>query len=146
MPWANDVPSILQWVSPSSTNRTFSSLSSDLVDSIVELGLAGMKPAMQLPTCCLEWSIRPAGELPVGDWVERLPVLLNKKQWSIDLRLPLTFPKRLQDTPSYLDFPGEQGKVRYSEGLFVGYRYYDVKEVEPLFPFGHGLSYSDFGK
>jgi beta-glucosidase len=59
-------------------------------------------------------------------------------------RLPTTFPKRIQDNPAYINFPGENGKVYYGEGIFVGYRYYDKKEIEPLFPFGHGLSYTTF--
>jgi beta-glucosidase len=52
---------------------------------------------------------------------------------------------RLQDTPAYLDFPGEHGHVRYGEGLFVGYRWYDARDMEVSFPFGHGLSYTTFG-
>ena len=59
-------------------------------------------------------------------------------------KLPTTFPKRIQDNPAYINYPGENGKVLYGEGIFVGYRYYDKKEVEPLFPFGHGLSYTTF--
>ncbi|WP_068786264.1 glycoside hydrolase family 3 C-terminal domain-containing protein [Paenibacillus phocaensis] len=59
-------------------------------------------------------------------------------------KLAETFPVRLQDNPSYLFFPGEGDRVEYREGIFVGYRYYDTKEVEPLFPFGHGLSYTSF--
>lgn len=59
-------------------------------------------------------------------------------------RLPTTFPRRLADNPAYLNYPGENGKVLYGEGLFVGYRYYDAKDVDVLFPFGHGLSYADF--
>ena len=59
-------------------------------------------------------------------------------------KLPTTFPVRLQDNPAYINYPGENGKVRYGEGIFVGYRYYDKKEIEPLFPFGHGLSYTTF--
>lgn len=59
-------------------------------------------------------------------------------------KLAETFPKKLSDNPSYLNFPGETGKVEYREGLFVGYRYYDAAGVEPLFPFGHGLSYTEF--
>ncbi|WP_220195219.1 beta-glucosidase [Ktedonospora formicarum] len=59
-------------------------------------------------------------------------------------KLPQTFPVRLEDTPAYLTYPGENGRVYYAEGLFVGYRYYDKKHVAPLFPFGFGLSYTDF--
>jgi len=59
-------------------------------------------------------------------------------------KLPTTFPRRLEDNPAYLNYPGEDGKVLYGEGLFVGYRYYDAKDVAPLFPFGHGLSYTTF--
>ncbi len=59
-------------------------------------------------------------------------------------KLPQTFPVRLEDTPAYLDFPGENGKVYYGEGLFVGHRYYDKKKITPLFPFGFGLSYTTF--
>jgi beta-glucosidase len=59
-------------------------------------------------------------------------------------RLPTTFPVRLQDNPAYINYPGENGKVRYGEGIFVGYRYYDKKDIAPLFPFGHGLSYTTF--
>lgn len=59
-------------------------------------------------------------------------------------KLPITFPKRLKDTPAYTNYPGEFGKVNYGEGLFVGYRWYDKREIEPLLSFGHGLSYTSF--
>jgi beta-glucosidase len=59
-------------------------------------------------------------------------------------KLPTTFPKHLQDNPAYLNYPGENGKVLYGEGLFIGYRYYDKKDIAPLFPFGYGLSYTTF--
>ena len=59
-------------------------------------------------------------------------------------RLPETFPVKLSDNPSYLNFPGYMDEVKYAEGVFVGYRYYDTKDMEVLFPFGHGLSYTTY--
>lgn len=59
-------------------------------------------------------------------------------------KLPQTFPMRLEDNPAFINYPGENGKVTYGEGIFVGYRYYDKKKVDPLFPFGYGLSYTTF--
>ncbi|MFK4730424.1 glycoside hydrolase family 3 C-terminal domain-containing protein [Agromyces mediolanus] len=59
-------------------------------------------------------------------------------------RLTETIPLRLEDTPAFLDFPGEFGHVRYGEGLFVGYRWYDARDAAVRYPFGHGLSYTSF--
>jgi beta-glucosidase len=50
----------------------------------------------------------------------------------------------LEDNPAFINYPGENGKVLYGEGIFVGYRYYDMKKIEPAFPFGYGLSYTSF--
>jgi len=59
-------------------------------------------------------------------------------------KLPITFPVRYEDTPTYLNFPGEGWNVNYGEGIYVGYRYYDKKKVKPKYHFGYGLSYTDF--
>ncbi|MGM0837222.1 MAG: beta-glucosidase [Bacillota bacterium] len=59
-------------------------------------------------------------------------------------KLAETFPEQLGHNPSYLNFPGEGDQVEYKEGIFVGYRYYDTKNIQPLFPFGYGLSYTTF--
>ncbi|WP_458042653.1 MULTISPECIES: glycoside hydrolase family 3 C-terminal domain-containing protein [Bacteria] len=59
-------------------------------------------------------------------------------------RLAETIPVRLEDNPSYGNFPGEHGHVRYGEGMFVGYRWYDERGLDVTFPFGHGLSYTTF--
>ncbi len=61
-------------------------------------------------------------------------------------RLPVTFPRRESDVPANTveQFPGVDGTATYSEGIFVGYRHYDARSITPLFPFGHGLSYTSF--
>jgi beta-glucosidase len=59
-------------------------------------------------------------------------------------KLAETFPMRLEDTPAYPEFPGLNCQANYGEGVFVGYRHYDKRQIEPLFPFGFGLSYTTF--
>ncbi|MBN1877793.1 MAG: glycoside hydrolase family 3 C-terminal domain-containing protein [Anaerolineae bacterium] len=58
-------------------------------------------------------------------------------------KLTVTYPECYEDNPTYINYPGTK-EVLYGEGIFVGYRYYDMKDVVPLFPFGHGLSYTTF--
>ncbi len=62
-------------------------------------------------------------------------------------KLPMTFPKRMADLPANTQwqYPGVQGVVHYWEGVFVGYRHFDQEHIQPLFPFGYGLSYTTFG-
>jgi beta-glucosidase len=59
-------------------------------------------------------------------------------------KLPVTFPVAWEDCAAFPAYPGKDGKTRYDEGIFVGYRHFDQKGIEPLFPFGHGLSYTSF--
>lgn len=96
----------------------------------------------------------------VCDWVSRVPAVLLAGlagqaaggavadvvfgKVNPSGKLAETYPARLEDNPSYLNFPGESGRVYYGEGLFIGYRYYDARRIEPAFPFGHGLSYTTF--
>ncbi|MBV9595036.1 MAG: glycoside hydrolase family 3 C-terminal domain-containing protein [Actinobacteria bacterium] len=91
----------------------------DEVDAIVECWLAGQATAGALADI-LSGQINPSGKLTE------------------------TIPRRLADNSAYLNFPGEQGHVRYGEGVFVGYRGYDAQQVDVSYPFGHGLSYTDF--
>ena len=88
-------------------------------DGIFCVFLPGMQGANALADC-LRGKINPSG------------------------KLPLTFPKRIEDMPTYLNFPGDGMQVHYGEGIFVGYRWYDARKIEPLYPFGYGLSYTDF--
>jgi beta-glucosidase len=59
-------------------------------------------------------------------------------------KLPVSFVKEWKDSPAYGHYPGENLQVEYAEGIYVGYRYFDKKKIEPLFPFGYGLSYTKF--
>jgi beta-glucosidase len=59
-------------------------------------------------------------------------------------KLPLSFPKRVQDNPAYLNYRSQRGRVLYGEDIYIGYRYYEALDKQVLFPFGHGLSYTTF--
>jgi len=92
--------------------------------------------AEQVPAIVEGWLLGQAGGGAIAD------VLYGVVNPSA--RLAETIPVRLADSPAFLDFPGEASHVRYGEGLFVGYRWYDARELEVSYPFGHGLSYTTF--
>ena len=59
-------------------------------------------------------------------------------------RMAMTVPARYEHSPAYLNYPGENGVVRYGEGLYIGHRWFDARAIEPAVPFGHGMSYASF--
>ena len=71
-----------------------------------------------------------------------LDILYGEKEASG--RLSETYPLRIEDNPTYLTYPGDGRDANYSEDIYVGYRYYDSKKMDVLFPFGYGLSYTNF--
>ncbi|MDN5963424.1 MAG: glycoside hydrolase family 3 C-terminal domain-containing protein [Actinomyces sp.] len=89
-----------------------------------------------VPALVEAWLLGQAGGSAVVD------VLLGAVNPSA--RLTETIPLRVEDTPAHLNFPGEHDRVRYGEGIHVGYRWFDGRDMEVAFPFGHGLSYTTF--
>lgn len=79
-----------------------------------------------------------------GDQVGRAAVELLCGAANPSGKLAETWPLKLEDNPSFLNFPGEGARVEYREGIYIGYRYYDKKKMAVSFPFGHGLSYTEF--
>ncbi len=79
-----------------------------------------------------------------GDGVGEATAKLLYGEVSPSGKLAETYPIKLSDNPSYLNFPGEGGNPVYAEGIFIGYRYYEKKKMPVLFTFGHGLSYTEF--
>jgi beta-glucosidase len=102
-----------------------------------------------------------AGSPVAMPWIDRVPALLEAYYPGQECghavasvlfgdvnpsgKLSVTFPKRLEDNPAFINstYPGAR-EINYGEGIFVGYRYYDKRGIEPLFPFGFGLSYTTF--
>ena len=119
----------------------------DLLDAVVaanaktvvvrsNCGVVALPFAGRVPAILEGWLLGQAGGGATAD------VLFGDVNPSA--KLTETIPLRLEDSPAYLDFPGEFSHVRYGEGLFVGYRWYDARRMEVAFPFGHGLSYTTF--
>ncbi|SFS48740.1 glycoside hydrolase family 3 C-terminal domain-containing protein [Lutibacter maritimus] len=124
---------------PASHNKLINEISTVQKNTVVVLtnGSAVTMPWLKNVSGVLEtWLGGQAGAGGITD------VLFGKVNPSG--KLAETFPMRLEDTPAFFNFPGEQGDVLYGERFFVGYRYYDERKIEPLFPFGYGLSYTNF--
>jgi beta-glucosidase len=93
-------------------------------------------------------------------WIDRVPAVLQAWYGGQEVghavgdllfglavpsgKLPVSFPRRIEDSPAWGHYPGENLHVEYAESIFVGYRGFDRSKLEPLFPFGHGLSYTSF--
>mgnify|MGYP004511354571 CR=1 FL=1 len=99
-------------------------------------GVVRLPFAPDVPAIVETWLLGQAGGGAIAD------VLFGAVNPSA--KLTETIPLRLQDTPAYGNFPGEGGHVSYGEGVLVGYRWYDHREMEVAYPFGHGLSYTTF--
>ena len=124
---------------PESHNRLITEVCQAQPNTIVILhnGSAVAMPWLDGPKAILEVGL--GGQAAGGAIVDVSSGTVNPSG-----KLAETFPVRIQDTPAYLNYPGEANKVYYGERLFVGYRYYDIKEIKPVFPFGYGLSYTTF--
>jgi len=104
--------------------------------------------------------INAGSPVAMGAWVDQVPAVLTMwyggqegghaiasvlfGDFTPSGKLPVTFPRKLEDTPAWGHYPGENLHTEYAEGIYVGYRHYDRANIEPLFPFGHGLSYTKF--
>ncbi len=124
---------------PPSHNRLIGAVADKQPNTVVVLtnGSAVAMPWVnRVPTVVEAWLGGQAGAGAIAD------VVFGKVNPSG--KLAETFPVRLEDTPAFLNFPAENGEVLYGERIFVGYRWYDEREIAPLFPFGHGLSYTEF--
>jgi beta-glucosidase len=124
---------------PPSHNQLISQIAAAQPNSVVVLtnGSAVAMPwAIEVPAILETWL---GGQAGAGGTLDVLSGKVNPSG-----KLAETFPVKLEDTPAFFNFPGEQGEVFYGERFLVGYRHYDKRKIEPLFPFGFGLSYTTF--
>lgn len=118
-----------------------------LIDKLCELGKPVIVVLHNGSPVELPWNHKVQGLLEVylgGEGVGEAAMDVLYGRANPCGKLAETFPVRLEDNPSYLNFPGAGHKVHYAEGVFVGYRYYDSRKMDVLYPFGFGLSYTEF--
>ena len=97
--------------------------------------------------CNLDWADEAAGVLVAGFGGQEMGYALADVlfgQSDPGGRMAMTVPARYEHSPAHLNYPGENGVVRYGEGLFIGHRWFDARAIEPAVPMGHGLSYASF--
>ncbi|KAK7040397.1 hypothetical protein VNI00_009875 [Paramarasmius palmivorus] len=104
--------------------------------------------------------VTQAGSAIAMPWVDKVPTIVHAwylgnatgdaiadvlfGKFNPSAKLSITFPKRIEDVPSHGHFHSENGKIRYAEDLYVGYKHYHHRSIDPMFAFGHGLSYTTF--
>ena len=97
--------------------------------------------------CNLNWADQVAGVLVAGFGGQEMGYAVADVLFGVadpGGRMAMTVPARYQHSPAYLNYPGENGVVRYGEGLYIGHRWFDARAIDPAVPFGHGLSYATF--
>ncbi len=97
--------------------------------------------------CNLDWADQSAGVLVAGFGGQEMGYAVADVLFGVadpGGRMAMTVPARYEHSPAYLNYPGENGVVRYGEGLYIGHRWFDARAIEPAVPFGHGLSYATF--
>ena len=97
--------------------------------------------------CNLDWADQAAGVLVAGFGGQEMGYAVADVLFGVadpGGRMAMTVPARYEHSPAYLNYPGENGVVRYGEGLYIGHRWFDARAIEPAVPFGHGLSYATF--
>ena len=118
-----------------------------MIDQLIETGKPVIVVLHNGSPVELPWADRVAGIVEAylgGEGVGEAVMDVLYGRVNPSGKLAESFPIKLSDNPSFLNFPGSEHKVNYAEGIFVGYRYYDTKQMDVRFPFGYGLSYTDF--
>ncbi len=155
--WAHDYDNSGIW-----DNRAFDTEASDKTDLTMPFGQDELLKSLLGVNKNTAVVLYGGGPIDMTSWITKAPAVLQA--WYPGMeggtaianilfgkvnpsgKLPMTFPKKLEDAPTFKfdNDTSEYLNLQYKEGIFVGYRYYDTYKVEPQFPFGHGLSYTNF--